>query len=245
MSVEISSKTAVEPVSASQSDLTTPSPSTGFRKGSAFWLTFIAVLVCTFVSALDLTAVSVALPTITESLHGGDKFVWIGSAYGLSSAAILPLSGRLADAFGRRPAMLVSVGLFLVGSALAGAAQNMNMLIAARSECLRANRLLMNAHTPHWTAVQGIGSGGILNLSEIIVSDLVPLAERGMFMGIISSVWAIASGVGPPIVSCTVLCVGSSVLTCGDRIRAASLLRRMHGDGFSVSGVSDFHWLPL
>ncbi|KAM5537268.1 hypothetical protein V8D89_008998 [Ganoderma adspersum] len=180
MSIKTSSETAVEMVTASQSDLTTLSPSTGFRKGSAFWLTFIAVLVCTFVSALDLTAVSVALPTITESLHGGDKFVWIGSAYGLSSAAILPLSGRLADAFGRRPVMLAFVGLFLLGSALSGAAQNMNMLIAART-------------------VQGIGSGGILNLSEIIVSDLVPLAERGMFMGIISSVWAVASGVGPPI----------------------------------------------
>ena len=136
MSAKASFEAAVEPVSASQSDLTAPSPSTGFRKGSAFWLTFIAVLVCTFVSALDLTAVSIALPTITESLHGGGKFVWIGSAYGLSSAAILPLSGRLADAFGRRPVMLAFVGLFLLGSALAGASQNMNMLIAARSEFL-------------------------------------------------------------------------------------------------------------
>ena len=134
MSIKTSSETAVEPVTTSQSDLTFPSPSTGFHKGSAFWLTFIAVLVCSFVSALDLTAVSVALPTITESLHGGGKFVWIGSAYGLSSAAILPLSGRLADAFGRRPVMLASVGLFLLGSALSGASQNMNMLIAARSE---------------------------------------------------------------------------------------------------------------
>ena len=76
MSIKTSSETVVEPVTASQSDLTAPTPSTGFRKGSAFWLTFIAVLVCTFVSALDLTAVSVALPTITESLHGGGKFVW-------------------------------------------------------------------------------------------------------------------------------------------------------------------------
>ena len=81
--------------------------------------------------------------------------------------------------------------------------------------------------------MQGIGSGGILNLSEIIVSDLVPLAERGMFMGIISSVWAIASGMGPPIVSYMTTCrVRFSNLVC---IRVVHLRRRMHGAGFSVS----------
>ena len=235
MSAKASFEAAVEPSSASQSDVTTPSPSTGFRKGSAFWLTFIAVLVCTFVSALDLTAVSIALPTITESLNGGSKFVWIGSAYGLSSAAILPLSGRLADAFGRRPVMLAFVGLFLIGSALAGASQNMDMLIAARSESSNHLQLPTVPHVPHPTAVQGIGSGGILNLSEIIVSDLVPLAERGMFMGIISSVWAIASGMGPPIVSVAVICVVYGALIYLVCVRVVLLPRRMHGVGFSVS----------
>ncbi|KAI1786060.1 major facilitator superfamily domain-containing protein [Ganoderma leucocontextum] len=129
-------------------------PRSGFRKGSAFWLSFIAILVCTFCSALDLTAIATALPTITESLHGGDEFVPV------DSTAILPLSGRFSDAFGRRPVMLAAVGLFFVGSAICGAAQDMGMLIAGRT-------------------VQGIGSGAILDLSEIIVSDLVPLAERG------------------------------------------------------------------
>ena len=217
MSPKSSSETTLEPSTASEPDVPTPSPSTGFRKGSAFWLTFVAVLVCTFVSALDLTAVSIALPTITESLSGGGKFVWIGSAYGLASAAILPLSGRFADAFGRRPVMLASVGLFFVGSALAGAAQNMNMLIAARSEFLQPCELSRSAHAPGRAAVQGIGSGGILNLSEIIVSDLVPLAERGMFMGIVSGVWAIASGVGPPAVSRTVLSIVSSNLSVSNQ----------------------------
>ncbi len=125
--------------------------------------------------------------------------------------------------------MLASVGLFLVGSALSGAAQNMNMLIAARSEChTLINDLLTYAHPPHLTAVQGIGSGGILNLSEIIVSDLVPLAERGMFMGIISGVWAIASGVGPPVVSRIVFCVvysNSPLLYLGDTLAQANAWR--------------------
>ena len=126
-------RTALKLTSTVDSDVTA-NPASGFRKGSAFWLTFIAILVCSFVSALDLTAISIALPTITDSLSGGDKFVWVGSAYGLASAASLPLSGRLADAFGRRPVMLASVGLFFIGSALSGAAQNMDMLIGARSE---------------------------------------------------------------------------------------------------------------
>ena len=91
-------------------------------------------MVSIFLSALDLTAVATVLPTITRDLHGDDDFVWVGSAYALSSTAILPLSGSLADIFGRRPIMLISIVFFAVGSAISGAAQNMNMLIAGRSE---------------------------------------------------------------------------------------------------------------
>lgn len=105
----------------------------GGGKGAAFWLSFVAIIVSIFLSALDLTAVATALPTITEKLNGGDNFVWVGSAYALSSTAILPLSGSLADIFGRKPIMLLSITFFAIGSALAGAAQNMNMMIAARS----------------------------------------------------------------------------------------------------------------
>ena len=109
-------------------------PQTGFRKDSAFWLSFLAIIVCTFVSALDVTAIATALPTITNDLGGGHKYVWVGSAYGLACTTILPLSGRLADAFGRRPVMLAAVAIFMLGSALSGATQNMNMLIAGRSK---------------------------------------------------------------------------------------------------------------
>ncbi|GJE93421.1 MFS general substrate transporter [Phanerochaete sordida] len=76
--------------------------------------------------------------------------------------------------------MIGSILFFALGSALSGSAQNMNMLIGART-------------------VQGIGGGAIINLTEIIVSDLVPLAERGMYQGLVGLTWALASGVGPPI----------------------------------------------
>lgn len=107
------------------------------KKGTAFWLSFLAVVTSIFLSALDLTGVATALPTITADLNGGDDFVWVGSAYALSSTAVLPLSGSLADIFGRKPIMLISIALFAIGSAIAGAAQNMNMLIAARSKSNR------------------------------------------------------------------------------------------------------------
>lgn len=112
----------------------TTSPPTRTGKGSAFWLSFLSLVVSIFLSALDLTAISTALPTITADLDGGDNFTWVGSAYALASTAILPLSGALADIFGRKPVMMWSILFFAVGSALAGAAQTMSMLIAARSE---------------------------------------------------------------------------------------------------------------
>lgn len=123
---------------AQQHSLESPAPvSSGPRgKSSAFWLSFVAVVTSIFLSALDLTAVATALPTITSALSGGDNFSWVGSAYALASTAILPLSGALADVFGRKPVMMGSITLFALGSALAGASQNMNMLIAARSSYL-------------------------------------------------------------------------------------------------------------
>ncbi|KAJ7762782.1 iron permease [Mycena maculata] len=150
-------------------------------KSRAFWMSFAAIMVATFLSALDLTAVGTALPTIADALNDtkGD-YIWVGSAYSLSSTAFIPLSGSLADAFGRRPIMLLCIAFFAVGSALAGSAQNMNMMIAART-------------------IQGIGGGGIINLSEILTADLVPLAERGLYQGMLGLVWSFASSIGPPI----------------------------------------------
>ncbi|KAJ6476702.1 MFS general substrate transporter [Mycena vitilis] len=167
--------------SASQTGDHFQEPKKAAPKSRAFWMSFVAIMASTFLSALDLTAVGAALPTIAQELHDskGD-YIWVGSAYALSSTAFIPLSGNLADVFGRKAVMLISVASFVVGSALAGAAQNMPMMIAAR-------------------AVQGIGGGGILTLSEIITADLVPLSERGLYQGLLGMVWALASFAGPPI----------------------------------------------
>ena len=115
--------------SPSPPDLSKRSP-----KGSSFWLSFLAILVCNVLSALDVTAVSTALPTIIHDLNGSEDFVWVGAAYGLASTAILPFCGRLADVFGRRPIVMLALGFFFLGSALSGSAKNMDWLIAARGE---------------------------------------------------------------------------------------------------------------
>ncbi|KAH9937832.1 iron permease, partial [Epithele typhae] len=152
----------------------------GSSKGSAFWLTIVAVLVCTFLAALDFSVISTALPTIISDLDGSDNFVWVSAAYNLASATILPLCGQLADVFGRRPVMFVAVTLFFIGSALCGAARDMSWLIGART-------------------LQGIGAGGIVGLSSIIISDLVFLAERGVYQALLSLTWALAAAIGPLI----------------------------------------------
>jgi len=132
-------------------------------KDIRFWLVLLSLCTALFLSALELSIVSPALPVITADFHGED-FVWVGSAYGIGSSAILPMTGGLAEIFGRRLSFLASIALFGIGCIIAGAAKNMGILIAGRT-------------------VQGVGGGGILSLTTIIISDMVSLEERGLFAG--------------------------------------------------------------
>lgn len=147
------------------------------QKGARFWLIFASISVCLFLSALDFTALASALPIIVHDLEGAD-FSWLGTAYALSSTAFLPMSGGLAQIIGRRPAFIVALGFFALGSALCGAAKTMNWLIAAR-------------------AIQGVGGGAIISLASIVISDMVTLAERGTYNGLLGMTWAVAVALGP------------------------------------------------
>ncbi|KIJ59634.1 hypothetical protein HYDPIDRAFT_100308 [Hydnomerulius pinastri MD-312] len=148
-------------------------------KDAKFWLIFISLCTCLILSALELSSVSTALPTIANALHAS-QFVWVGSAYAMASTSFLPMSGGLAQSFGRRPTMLLSIALFALGSGICGGATSMNMLIAGR-------------------AVQGLGGGGIQSVSGIILADLVSLQERGLYAGLFGLTWSLAVSIGPVV----------------------------------------------
>ncbi|TFK91566.1 iron permease [Polyporus arcularius HHB13444] len=152
---------------------------TTYKRGLDFWMVYVSNLVVDMLSVLDVMAVSTALPTIVGHLNGTD-FIWVGSAFTVASTAIIPFVGDLVSGFGRKPVLLAFILIFAIGSAICGAAQNMNMLIAGR-------------------AIAGFGGGGCLSITEIIYADMVPLPERGKFQGIIASVWALGCAIGPPI----------------------------------------------
>ncbi|KAF8581966.1 MFS general substrate transporter, partial [Ramaria rubella] len=135
-------------------------------------------------------SVSTILPVIANDLGSDVSFIWVGSAYTLcveASAAFLTLSGQLSHVFGRRPVILSCLILFAVGSAICGAAHSMRMLVVGRSN---SNSL---------EAIQGVGGGGISSLASIVISDMVPLRERGTFQGIYASIYAFSGGIGPVI----------------------------------------------
>ncbi|KAH0836447.1 MFS general substrate transporter [Lanmaoa asiatica] len=147
------------------------------KKGLRFWLIFGTMCICLFMSALELFSVSTALPTIVNALHTS-QFTWVGSAYALASTAFLPMSGGLAQTFGRRPTILLSICLFAIGSTVCGCANDMTILIAGRT-------------------MQGLGGGGIQALTGIILADLVTLQERGVYAGLFGLTWCLAASVGP------------------------------------------------
>ncbi|WP_217240691.1 MDR family MFS transporter [Streptomyces sp. AC555_RSS877] len=137
-----------------------------------------ALLLGMLLAALDQTIVSTALPTIVSELGGMDHLSWVVTAYLLASTAATPLWGKLGDQYGRKRLFQIAIVIFLVGSGLCGAAQDMTQLIAFR-------------------ALQGLGGGGLMVLSMAIVGDLVSPRERGRYQGLFGAVFGATSVLGP------------------------------------------------
>ncbi|KAH8927770.1 MFS general substrate transporter [Atractiella rhizophila] len=144
------------------------------------WIVFTGLVLAVFLGALDQTLVSTALPAIVRDLGGANLYSWVGTSYLLASACCTPLFGKISDIVGRKPVIFLAIGLFMLGSALCGAAKSMKMLIVARS-------------------IQGMGGGGIFTMANIITGDIVPLDKRGNYAGIIGMMWGVASVLGPLI----------------------------------------------
>lgn len=129
-------------------------------------------------SALDLTIVTTAVPTIVSSFQSVAGYIWIGSAYILAYTAVTPIWGSVANIWGRKPIILISLAIFLEGSLLCALAPRMEALIAGR-------------------VIQGLGGSGMGIIVNIIISDMFSLRERGLYLAIVSIVWAVGSAAGP------------------------------------------------
>ena len=148
-------------------------------------------MVAMFLSAMEGTIVATAMPTIIGDLGGFSLFAWVFSLFLLAQVATIPIYGRLADVFGRKRVFTVGIIIFLVGSLLCGLSHSMIMLIVSR-------------------AVQGIGAGAVQPIATTIVGDIYSLQERARVQGYISSVWALASVVGPSLGGLIVQTIGWS-----------------------------------
>ncbi|KAG4087943.1 major facilitator superfamily-domain-containing protein [Neocallimastix lanati (nom. inval.)] len=145
-----------------------------------FFLVIMALIISLIMSSLDISIVATALPTISNQFHSKDEYTWVITSYMLAKTAFQPMFGKFADIFGRRPIMICVLIVFVGTSAICGAANNIKMLIIFRG-------------------IQGIGGGGIMAMTNIIISDIVPLKQRGVYMGISGAVFAFASVIGPLI----------------------------------------------
>lgn len=178
--------TARSSISSKHEDVpsSTEKPAPTFNPGFRFFLAFGSLCVITLMAALDATSLSVALSDIASALGGtAIEAFWGGTSFLLTSTVFQPVVGSLSGIFGRKGLIFVSLGFFLVGAIVAATAKandGMALILVGRS-------------------IQGIGGGGIIVLTEILTTDLVPLRFRGNYQSFIGMMWAIGSVSGPLI----------------------------------------------
>ena len=170
-----------------------------WKAGRKEWMIILVLATVSLMVALDATILVSVLPvssfvimqklwrrsqrfqTIAHSLDGNStNTFWTGTAYLLTQAVFQPFLISLSDVFGRSLFYLISLGFFAIGTLLCCLSQNFNELLAGRS-------------------IQGIGGGGLLALGMVILTDIIPLRQRPVFLGFIQISWAIGTVSGPLI----------------------------------------------
>lgn len=160
----------------------TPAPATTVPVPNApvqsIKLLFAGLMVTQLLSALNQTVLSSALPTLVGELNGVEHMTWVITAFILAATITMPIYGKLSDLLGRKPLLIAAVLIFVAGSLVGALAQDMPTLIIAR-------------------AIQGLGGGGLMILSQAAIADVIPARERGKYMGIMGAVFAVSSVAGP------------------------------------------------
>jgi len=142
--------------------------------------TFAGVLLAMFLSSLDQTVVGTAMPRIISDLGGFSHYTWVTTAYIITSAVAIPITGKLTDMYGRKYFYIGGIILFIIASFLCGLSNTMTHIIIFRG-------------------IQGIGAGIIMANSFTVIGDIFPPAERGKYQGLMSGVFGVSSIIGPTL----------------------------------------------
>ena len=197
------SNTGFEPVSEAAASSGNPASSVPeapsvLSQGSVLAV-FIGLLVAMIVGSLDQTVVVAALPTIVGELGGATHMLWVTTAYVLAATVTMPLYGKVGDLIGRKGLFIGALGLFVAGSLVCGSTTSMEGLVAGR-------------------AVQGLGGGGLMILSQAIVADVVPPRKRALYLSAIGLAYAVPMVIGPLL---------GGLCRTGGRAGGKSLCRRL------------------
>jgi EmrB/QacA subfamily drug resistance transporter len=141
-------------------------------------LVFAALVLSMFMAALEMTVVSTAMPTVVGQLGGLHLYAWVFTAYLVASTVMVPIFGKLADLFGRKPVLLVGIGVFLAASVACGLSRSMAALVFFRG-------------------LQGFGAGAMQPVAITVIGDIYTLEERARVQGFMGAVWGLAGLVGP------------------------------------------------
>ncbi|OLN87872.1 putative transporter C460.03-like protein 1 [Colletotrichum chlorophyti] len=144
---------------------------------SRFWFIFAEILLTYFIACFDGTIMASSHPVITSYFHASNSASWLSTAFLLTSSAFQPLLGRLSDSIGRKPPYVATMAIFAVATLWCALAGSMTSFILARAAC-------------------GLGAGGMMTLGSIIVSDLVPIEDRGAYQSYINMIYGVGSALG-------------------------------------------------